>query len=85
MTTASEKKAQEARRRAEEDRAGLSRAIEKLILVSIGALSLGQETLDIFLKQLAEGSRRTRETAAGQTRHPDHRYRRRRPYYDNSR
>jgi polyhydroxyalkanoate synthesis regulator phasin len=66
MTTAGEGKAHEAQLRAEEERARLSRTVEKLILASIGAVALGQDSLESFLKRLVERGERVQETARRQ-------------------
>src|SRR4051812_44382824 len=63
MTIAGETEVNAAQQTAEEKRARLSRAIEQLILASVGAVALGQESLDSLLKRLVERGERVQETA----------------------
>jgi polyhydroxyalkanoate synthesis regulator phasin len=63
MTVAGEKKVDEAQQTAEEERARLSRAVEKLVLASIGAVALGQETLERLLDRMVERGEQVQEAA----------------------
>jgi polyhydroxyalkanoate synthesis regulator phasin len=61
MTVVSENNVEEARRTGAQERARLSRALEKLILASIGAVALGQETLESLLSRMIERGERVQE------------------------
>lgn len=52
--------------KAEEERARLSKAAEKLVLASIGAVSLGQETLEKWMKRFVERGEQVQEEARKQ-------------------
>ena len=63
MTTEADKPAETAQRAAEEERARLSGAVSKLVLASIGAVALGQETLERLLNRMVERGEQVQEAA----------------------
>ena len=54
MTAEGKKTVAQAQQMAEEERARLTKAAEKLMLASIGAVALGQETLERLLNRMVE-------------------------------
>jgi polyhydroxyalkanoate synthesis regulator phasin len=63
MTVGGDNDVQKAQQTAEEERARLSRTIGKLILASIGALTLAQETLEHLLDRMVERGEQVQEAA----------------------
>ena len=61
MTVGGENDVEKAQRTAEEQRARLSRTIEKLLLASIGAVALAQETLENLLDRMVERGEQVQE------------------------
>jgi polyhydroxyalkanoate synthesis regulator phasin len=63
MKMEGEKKVAEAQPTSEEERTRLSKAVGKLLLASIGAVALGQETLDRLLNRMVERGEQVQEAA----------------------
>jgi len=63
MTAEAEKKIEQAQQTVEEQRAHVSGAVGKLMLASIGAVALAQESLESLLKRMVERGEQLQEDA----------------------